>query len=194
MSGRAIRVLILGAALAHAPAAAQMQVEARGGLTVGNHTAHYSGLELAPGVSVDVVIRRQILRSLAVYGGYFRTSFGCEVAYCEGLDMTVVGNHGALGAEWSPPGMEERPAQPWVRAGVMFGSTEATSAERPLDVPADPGIGFHMAAGLSVGSGRFRFLPGVSYRRLSATQGDDEATAVAVAVDVGFAYRLGGGG
>ena len=194
MSGRAIQVLILAAALAHAPAAAQMQVEARGGLTVGNHTAHYSALDIAPRVSLDVVIRRQILRSLAVYGGYFRTSFGCEEGFCKEKDITVVGNHGALGAEWSPPGMEGKPAQPWVRAGVMFGSTEASDAKRPLDVPADPGIGFHMAAGLSVGSGRFRFLPGVSYRRLAATQGDDEATAVAVAVDVGFAYRLGGGG
>lgn len=194
MSSRAIRVLILAVALAHAPAAAQMQVEARGGLTVGNHTAHHSGLDIVPGVSVDVVIRRQILRSLAVYGGYFRTSFGCEESFCLDKDITVVGNHGALGAEWSPPGMEERPARPWVRAGIMFGSTEALDAKVPLDVPADPGIGFHMAAGLSVGSGRFRFLPGVSYRRLAATQGDDEATAVAVAVDVGFAYRLGGGG
>lgn len=194
MSGRAIQVLILGAALAHAPAAAQMQVEARGGLTVGNHTAHYSGLDIAPRVSLDVVIRRQILRSVAVYGGYFRTSFGCEESFCENRDITVVGSHGALGAEWSPPGMEGKPAQPWVRAGVMFGSTEASDASAEVDVPADPGIGFHMAAGLSVGSGRFRFLPGVSYRRMAATQGDDEATAVAVAVDVGFAYRLGGGG
>jgi len=191
MRGRVIGILVLGAALAHAPAAAQMQVEARGGVTVGNHTANHSGLDIVPGVSLDVVIRREILRSVAVYGGYFRTSFGCEEGFCVDKDITVVGNHGALGVEWAPPGMEERPAQPWVRAGVMFGSTKAGTLGE--DSP-EAGIGFHMAAGLSVGSGQFRFLPGVSYRRLSATQGETTGHAVALAVDFGFAYRLGGGG
>lgn len=191
MSGKVFQVLILGAALAHAPAAGQMQVEARGGLTVGSHSLSGAALEIVPAVSLDVIVRRQVLQSIAVYGGFIRTSFGCEEGFCVDQDpsITVVGNHGVLGAEWSPPGMTESAVQPWVRAGLMFGSTRAGT----LGNDPDPGIGIHGAAGLSVGSGQFRFLPGVSYRWMSANQGADKGNAVAIAVDLGFAYRLGGG-
>lgn len=186
------KVLVLAAALAHAPAAAQtgqaqtgqMQAELRGGITVGNHTAHYSGLDIVPGLSLDVVVRRQIHSSFALYGGYFRTAFGCEEGYCEDRDpkISVVGNHGVLGVEWNA-------RKPWVRGGIMFGSTRAGE----LGDDPSPGMGFHMAMGLTVGTGKFRFLPGLSYRWMSATQGDSEVHAVALAVDLGFAYGLGGG-
>jgi hypothetical protein len=141
---------------------------------------------------MDVVVRRQILPAFGVYGGYFRTSFGCEEGYCKDRDpsITVVGNHGVLGVEWGPPGMKQSAAIPWVRGGVMFGSTRAgTEGDDP-----EPGIGFHVAAGLTVGSGHFRFMPGLSYRRMSATQGADKGHATALAADLGFAYQLGGGG
>lgn len=190
-----IQTLVLGAALAHAPAAAQtgqMQAEVRGGLTVGTHSLSGAGLELTPAVSFDVVVRRQVLSSVAVYGGFFRTSFGCEEGFCYEQDpsITIVGTHGVLGLEWGPAGMEDSPAKPWVRAGVMYGSTKAgTVGDDP-----EPGIGIHGAAGLSVGSGNFLFMPGLSYRRMAATQGDDKGHAVALAVDLGFAYRIGGGG
>lgn len=181
------KVLVLAAALAHAPAAAQtgqMQAELRGGITVGNHTAHYSGLDIVPGLSLDVVVRRQIHSSFALYGGYFRTAFGCEEGYCEDRDpkISVVGNHGVLGVEWNA-------RKPWIRGGIMFGSTRAGE----LGGDPSPGMGFHAAAGLTVGTGQFRFLPGLSYRWMSATQGDSEVHAVALAVDLGFAYSLGGG-
>ena len=191
MSGRVLQVLVLGAALAHAPAAGQIQVEARGGLTVGSHSLSGAALDIVPAVSLDVMVRRQIVESISVYGGFIRTSFGCEEGFCVDQEpsITVVGNHGVLGAEWAPAGMSESPARPWVRLGVMFGSTKAGT----LGHDPNPGIGIHGAAGLSVGSGQFRFLPGVSYRWMSANQEDDKGHAVAVAVDVGFAYRLGGG-
>lgn len=179
--------LALAAAFAHAPAAAQtgeMQAELRGGITVGNHTAHYSGMDIAPGLSLDVVVRRQVRASIAVYGGYFRTAFMCEDGFCKDKDpkIAVVGNHGVLGVEWNA-------GKPWVRGGIMFGSTKAG------EIGADPGmgVGFHAATGFTVGTGQFRFLPGFSYRWMSATQGEDKGHAVALAVDLGFAYRLGGG-
>jgi len=187
-----IQALILGAALAHAPAAGQMQVEAGGGLTVGNHSASFAGMDVVPAVSVDVVVQRQMLSSIAVYGGFSRTSFGCEEGFCKDQDpaITIVGNHGVLGVEWSPSGMEQSPARPWLRAGAMFGSTRAGT----LGDDPEPGIGIHMAVGLSVGSGQFLFVPGFSYKRMAATQGDDKGHATAVSVDLGFAYRIGGGG
>ena len=190
-----IQALIMGAGLMHGPASAQtgqMQVEARGGLTVGSHSLSAAAMEFVPSVSFDVVVRRQILTSLAVYGGFLRTSFGCEAGYCVDHEpsITIVGNHGVLGLEWGPPNMAPDTPKPWVRAGVMFGSTRAGT----LGDDPDPGIGIHWAAGLSVGSGKFRFLPGVSYRRMAATQGSDEGHATALALDLGFAYQLTGGG
>ena len=197
MNRRMIHALLLGAALTHGSAAAQtgqMQVEARGGLTIGSHSASAAGLEIVPALSFDIVIRRQILESIAAYGGFFRTSFGCESeeSFCANQDpsITIVGTHGVVGVEWGPPGMGRTGIQPWVRGGLMYGSTKAGT----LGGAPQPGIGIHAAGGLSVGSGQFRFLPGLSYRRMSATQeGDSDAHAVALAVDLGFAYRIGGG-
>ncbi len=175
--------LLAGAALAPGRAGAQMQAEVRGGLTVGSHSGSAAALDIAPAMSFDVVVKRQMTPSVAVFGGFFRTSFGCEEGFCKDRDIVVVGNHGALGAEWAG-------GTPWVRAGLLFGTTQAgTLGEDP-----EPGMGLHAAAGLAIGSGRFRFLPGVSYRWLSAGTASAADHAVALALDLGFGISMGGGG
>ena len=174
---------VAGAVLTPASGAAQFQAEVRGGLTVGSHSASAAALDIAPAMSFDLVVKRQMLPSMAIYGGFFRTSFGCEEGYCKGREILVVGSHGALGAEWSG-------GVPWIRAGLLYGTTEAgTLGEAP-----EAGIGIHTAAGLSIGSGRFKFLPGVSYRWLSASTASASDHAVALALDLGFGIRVGGGG
>lgn len=183
MSARIFQAALAGAALTPASVAAQLQAEVRGGLTVGSHSASAAALDIAPAMSFDVVVKRQMMPSVAIFGGFFRTSFGCEEGFCKDRDILVVGTHGALGAEWSG-------GVPWIRAGLLFGTTEAgTEGEAP-----EAGMGFHAAAGLSVGSGRFRFLPGVSYRWLSASTASASDRAVALALDLGFGIRLSGGG
>lgn len=186
MNNRTVAVALAtlaGMALAHAPAMAQMQAELRGGLTVGSHSGSAAALDIAPAMSFDVVVKRQIDPSLAVFGGFFRTAFGCEEGFCKGRDIMVVGNHGALGAEWSL-------GRPWMRCGLLFGTTHAgTEGEAP-----EAGVGVHAAAGLSIGAGRFRFLPGVSYRWLSAGTSSASDHAVALALDLGFGVQIGGGG
>lgn len=183
MSARIFPAVLAGAVVTPAPAAAQFQAELRGGLTVGSHSASAAALDLVPAMSFDVVVKREMIPSLAIFGGFFRTSFGCEEGFCKDRDILVVGNHGALGAEWSG-------GVPWVRAGLLFGTTEAGTLG---DAP-EAGIGMHAAAGLSIGSGRFRFLPGVSYRWLSASTASASDHAVALALDLGFGIRMGGGG
>ena len=179
------RALLLGAmmggVLLHGSVAAQTQAEFRGGLTVGSHSASAAALDVAPSVSFDLVIRRQVLPSFAVFGGFFRTAFGCEEGFCTDRDLTVVGNHGALGAEWGRGG-------PWLRAGVLFGSTKVGSEGEASDL----GIGVHGAGGLTIGAGRMRFLPGVSYRWWSASTPSASDHAVALALDLGVAFQLGG--
>ena len=184
MNRRMIQALILGAALVHGSASAQMQAEVRSGLTIGSHSGSAASLEIAPSISFDVVVRRQIMPSFAVFGGYFRTAFGCEEGFCKDADpsITVVGNHGVLGLEWGGGG-------PWLRTGVMLGTTAAGTRGDPPDI----GIGVHAAGGLTVGAGRFRFLPGLSYRWMTAKSASDDDHAVALSLDLGFAFQVSGG-
>ena len=184
MNRRLMQTLILAAAFAHGSASGQMQAEVRGGLTIGSHSASFAALDIKPSISFDAVVRRQIHPRFAVFGGYFRTAFGCTEGFCKDQDptITIVGNHGVLGVEWGSGG-------PWLRTGLMLGTTGAGSRG---DAPTI-GIGFHAAGGLTVGSGGFRFLPGLSWRRMQAKSASDDDTATAISLDFGFAYQLGGG-
>ena len=184
MNKRLIQALILGAALVPGWASGQMQAEVRGGLTIGSHSGSYAALEIEPSISMDVVVRQQVHPRFAVFGGYFRTAFGCEDGICKDQDpaITIVGNHGVLGVEWGSGG-------PWLRTGLMLGTTKAGTRGDPPTI----GIGIHAAGGLTVGSGGFRFLPGFSFRRMAATSESDDDHAVAIALDLGFAYQIRGG-
>ena len=182
MTTRVVLAALVGVVATHRSATAQLQAEVRGGLTVGSHSGSAAALDIAPSLSYDVLIKQQVAPTLAVFGGFFRTAFGCEEGFCKDRDIMVVGNHGALGAEWSP-------GTPWLRGGVLFGTTQAgTEGESP-----EAGIGFHVAMGLAIGAGRMRFLPGVSYRWLSANTPSNADHAIALALDLGFGIQIGGG-
>ena len=59
--------------------------------------------------------------------------------------------------------------------------------------PADAGPGVMGGAGLSLTRGRVRFLPGVSYRWLSADTPSRSDHAAALTVDLGVSIPLAGG-
>ncbi len=190
--------VLLGLALCAPPATAQslagglFQGEVRGGLTIGSHSGSAAALDVAPSISFDVVVRRQVTRSFAAYGGFFRTAFGCEEGFCTEREVVVVGNHGALGVEWGSGG-------PWLRAGLLVGSTEgrsgvAAGGVRGTESSPEVGFGVHAAGGLTVGAGRFRFMPGLSYRWLSAKTAAESDHAIAFALDLGVGFVVGGGG
>lgn len=175
-------LLLPGAAfLSPASAAAQTQAELRSGLTVGSHSASAAALDISPALSFDVSVRRQMWRRFALFAGFHRTAFGCDDGYCKDQDITVVGNHAALGAEWGSGG-------PWLRLGVLVGATNAGTGGD------DPSLGLGMlgSAGLSVGTGRVRFMPGLSYRWMTANSASDADRAIALALDVGVAVQVGG--
>ena len=182
MNRRSITTLLLGATLVlPGSVSGQMQAEVRSGLTVGSHSASAAALDIAPSISLDVVVRQQVHPSFAVFGGYFRTSVGCTEGFCKEQDpaITFVGNHGVAGIEWGGGG-------PWLRGGLMLGTVSAGSRG---DTPT-MGIGMHGAGGLTVGSGRFRFLPGLSYRWMKMTSASDDDHVTAISLDLGFAYQL----
>ena len=206
-------VAVLGAVAAHLPATAQsqetLQVEVRAGITAGNHNRTAAAFDMAPRMSFDILFRRQVAPGIGAYGGFLRTSFGCnqEGTFChqgeEAPQLRLVGNHIVVGGEWSPAGMADAPARPWVRAGVMYGSagmTRGADNDRETHPEPEVGIGIHTAVGLNVGTGSFLFVPGVTRRQMAASQptegGDgmaDDGTAFAYSIDLAIAYRIGGG-
>lgn len=204
-------IAVLGAVAAHRPATAQgqetLQVEVRAGITAGNHSTSAAAFEMAPRMSFDVSFRRQVAPGIGAYGGFLRTSFGCREYYClqvgDAPQIRLVGNHIVVGGEWSPAGMADAPARPWVRAGVMYGSAGMTrGADNDPEWHPEPemGIGIHTAVGLNVGKGSFLFVPGLTRRQMAASQpreggGNvaDDATAIAYSIDLAIAYRIGGG-
>ena len=194
MNTRAVLAAVAGAALLPNPAPCQLPVwvgeveaEVRTGVTIGSHSMSAAALDIVPRLSVDIVLKRRIVPSLSVFGGYLRTAFGCEQGFCAGAELTVVGNHGALGVELAPtlPWMNE---QTWLRGAVLFGSTEAgTEGDAP-----EPGLGMLFGAGTTVPFGRLSLMPGLSYRWLSANTVSSTAHAIALSFHVGVGIRLSG--
>lgn len=206
-------IALLGAVAAHLPAAAQsqetLQVEVRAGITAGNHNRTAAAFDMAPRLSFDLLFRRQVAPGISAYGGFLRTSFGCNEpdTFCHQIgdapQLRLVGDHVVVGGEWSPAGMADAPARPWVRAGVMYGRAGMTrGADHDPETHPEPemGIGIHTSVGLNVGRGSFLFVPGLTRRQMAASQpgegGDgsaDDATAIAYSIDLAIAYRIGGG-
>ena len=195
MTARALLVAISGCALAPGSAAGQMPgwlgqvgVEIRGGMSIGNHSESAAALELAAKPSFDLVLKSEVIPTVSVFGGYYQTTFGCEEGFCTGRDINIVGNHGALGAQWVPD-LPQLALGPWLRGGLLVGTTRAgTEGESP-----NIGIGFEFSAGLQRDFGRWSALPGVSYRYLMANTPSSSAYAVALAAHLGIAIKLGGG-
>lgn len=178
---RALTAAALAALALHGAAAAQTSVEVRGGLAVGSHTATGAALDMAPALSYAALVTHRLGPRLGLFGGYLRTAFGCEEGFCLDRDLTVTGNHAAAGAE-----LTFGPA--WVRGGLLFGVTRVgTEGEDP-----NAGVGVLAAAGFTVGQGRVRFVPALSYRWMAADTPSRSDHAAAVTVDVGVAVRLGG--
>jgi len=181
MSGLRVRLLTLalGAVLVHGPAAGQTHAELRGGFTVGSHSGTAAGLDMVPELSFEALVLRQVTPLLSVYGGFARTSFGCEEGFCLDRDLTVTGTHGVLGAE-------ARKAWAWMRLGLLYGRTEVgTEGESP-----DLGPGIHVGAGFTLGSGRVQLKPGLTYRWLSAKTPSASDHAVVLGGDLGVSIRF----
>ena len=185
MNGRRLRpgfilALVMAAGMPMAGrAAAQISVEARGGLAVGSHTSTAASLEWAPALSYEIRIARRLRPQVAVSAGYVRTAFGCSEGFCRGREPTVTGNHAALGAELSRGWL-------WGRVGVLYGTTRVgTEGETPR---AGPGL--EAGAGLRIRLGRARIGPGLSWRRMSADTPSSTDHAVALGFDLGVAFEF----
>lgn len=194
MIARALLMSIAGCALAPGSAAGQMPgwlgqvgVEIRGGMSIGKHSESAAAMELAFKPSFDVVLKTQVIPTLSAYGGYYRTAFGCEEGFCTGRDITIVGNHGALGAQWIPD-LPQLALGPWLRGGLLVGTTRAGTDGASPNI----GIGLEISAGLQRDFGRWSALPGVSYRYLTANTASSSAYAVALSAHLGIEIEVGG--
>ncbi len=158
-----------------------LRVELLGGMTIGSHTASAAALDMAPSVSLGIGASMSVWQpDFAVFAAFQRMAFGCEEGYCRNQARTVAGNHGAVGVEWAP-------RRGWMRAGLLLGVVKAG------EVGSDFGIGVLGAGGFTVDSGKLRLKPGVSYRWMQAgTDSEPNAKAIALGLEVGLDYVLGG--
>lgn len=158
-----------------------LRVELLGGMTIGSHTASGAALDVAPAISLGVGASMSVWRSdFAVFAAYHRATFGCEEGYCLNRGYTVTGNHGAVGVEWAP-------RRAWMRAGLLFGVVTSGGTGGNF------GIGVLGGGGFTVAAGKLRLKPGVSYRWMqAATDAEPDAKALALGLEVGLDYLLGG--
>lgn len=194
MSIRVLLAVVPGIALLPCSAQAQLpgwvgevEAEVRTGVTIGSHSRSAAALDVVPKLSIDVVLKRRIGPNVSAFGGYLRTAFGCEEGFCTGADLTVVGNHWALGVELLPK-LAWLDGQTWLRGGVLFGSTEVgTEGDDP-----EPGLGMLFGFGATVPFGRLSLMPGLSYRWLTANTVSSTAHAIALSLHVGIGIKLSG--
>jgi hypothetical protein len=164
------------------PLSAQWNAEVRGGVSIGSHSGAAAGLDVVPRLGYEALVVRSVTPGVGIFGGFAHTRFGCEEGFCLDRDLTVSGMHGTVGAEMARGIL-------WLRAGLLFGVTEVgTEGEA-----SDPGVGVRAGFGLTFGSGRMSFRPGVSYRRFSANMPEGSDHATALTADVGVRMRLGSG-
>jgi hypothetical protein len=156
--------------------AQQVVAEFRFGGSVGSHTATAAGLELAPGPSIVGLLEISLVRSVYAYGGLIWTTFGCEEGFCSGRDIQFSGQSLALGF-----GLRPRPF--WTRVALLYGVIAPED-----DETQDLGLGFAVSSGVDVYLGRFRFSPGLAYRRHFS----DTDRAVSLSGELGLGLPLGG--
>ena len=156
--------------------AQQVVAEFRFGGAVGSQTTTAAGLELVPGPSVVGLLEIGLVRPVYAYGGLIWTTFGCEQGFRSGRDVRFSGQSLALGF-----GLRPRPF--WTRVALLYGVIAPDD-----DDTQDLGLGFAVSSGVDVYLGRFRFSPGLAYRRHFS----DTDRAVSLSGELGLGLPLGG--
>ena len=179
-------IVVAVAVLWCSPVAAQLNVEVRGGLAIGSHSATYAALELVPSLTGDVLASWQFRDALLLFAGATRTSFGCDDGLCHGK-VLITGLHGIVGAEY-------RWRMLWGRMGGMFGQLAIgtvlnrglLSTPRLATRSWGPGVYGAMGARLSLPFlSRAEVVPGFSYRWMSGG-----GRAVCLTGDLGFSIPI----
>ena len=157
-------------------AEAQTHVEIRWGGTIGSYASSRAGLDIAPKISVDALVRRDLAPWAAVYGAFSRLRFGCEEQFCAGSQVTITGTHGVIGAETGWGGL-------WARGGAMFGTAAISTADEPRI-----GFGVQAAVGVRFDVYGVDLVPGFFLERMQARNTTEDDWATAISVDLGISY------
>ena len=164
-------------------------IELGGGGSIGGHSSSAAGLETAAELSYHALFGYRLSESLSVFGGYARTAYGCENAYCRTINPVLTAQHGVVGAELNRGGG-------WLRVGAAYGASKGVPAELTELPPSDPsqGLGALISVGTTWGRGAFRARPFLSYLYYLT----DDAVAggghgIALTAGFGFQFRLVGG-
>lgn len=172
----------VGAVASDRACAQNVSVELRGGAAIGNYSESGAGLEWAPEPSFAAEAQLGVRPDLSLYGGFTRSTFGCDEGFCTGLDATLTAQGITVGGRWTP-------GLPWVRAGLAWQSLDldATSG----GASGGMGFGFDVGAGVDLGLGRlFRLRPGLSYRRVGSSLDGEDGHFALLALELGVAVRI----
>lgn len=182
-----LSLLALPALLLSRPAAAQVTLVARGGLSIGNDEAAASRLEPRPRPAFSLGAEYAATRVLSAYAGFSRAAFGCEEGFCTDREVSFASSGADAGLRLHLPRL------PWVRAGVLYHTLTTTTAAGPAPGEFSSGKGF----GYEVGTGitipllrRARLLPGLSYRSHSAASAGSSDHVSIVGAELGIAFRM----
>lgn len=166
-----------------------LTLEVGGGASIGSHSASAANLETAMNVSYHAALSYRLSGGLGLFGGYYRTAYGCENGYCRTVNPVLSANHGVAGVEFSR-------GSGWFRLGAAYGSSKGTPSEL-TGIPASEssqGLGGLLTLGSTLGSGVVAVRPYVSYLYYlsdDATAGGGHGTAFTFGLAIRF--RVMGG-
>lgn len=151
-----------------------IELEARGGLSIGSHSSTFAGLDLLPYPMGEVLVKRPWRENLAFTIGGFYSSFGCEEGFCAGSREVRV-QHFSAGA-----GLEAKYSIAWLRGMAGFGMTQ-------IQRETEQGPAAHLAGGVRLDFGPVTVSPGLTLRWMKS--GNE---TFVVGTDIGLIYRIGG--
>ena len=170
---RALTGLLALCVLIPLPVSGQVEIEARGGMSIGSHSSTFAGLEFLPRPSFDLIVKKD-WRNLSVILSSSYASFGCEHGFCKGA--RTIGVRQLSGYA----GLEARYGFGWLRGGGGAGMTNILNT-------SEIGPALFLASGIRYDFGAISLLPGVSYRWMRAGK-----ETITVSADLGISYTIGG--
>lgn len=182
---RLLLLLAPAALLAHPAAAQTVELELRGGASVGSYGATAAGRQDEPGPAFAATLHYAPVPRLSTYLGYSRSGFGCTEAFCGGAEVSLASSGVEGGVRWTLP----LPLRPWLRAGIVSHSLALTATPEdaaPVRETTSRGFGVEAGAGVEVPlTPRISLAPGLRYLRYDVRSAADGSRSDGVAVLVG---------
>ena len=151
-----------------------VELEARGGMSIGSHSTTFAALEVLPQPMGELLVKKSWRNLAFVIGGLY-SGFGCAEGFCSGSRTMRIRHYSATA------GLELREGIAWFRGMAGMGMSEIRGIR-------DRGPAANLAAGVRIPVGPLTVAPGVTYRWMQS-----ESETIVLDAGLGFTYSIGGG-